>query len=335
MSWLSSGSLALPLLLSQQNTALKRQVSDLSQALSSGTVTRVSSHLRGDLVVLSGIDSRLANLDSYAAAITGAETDVSLILNALETISTVSAGAAKAMLSSSSAQSASAVETGAHAARASLEGFMSALSVQSAGRALFSGQNPASTPFGDPADLLSALTPLLSAATSADEVATLVEQAITSPGTLFSSTLYRGGDAASGALIDTETALPALPTAQDTSLRRMLGALAMASLAADPALSLSTAERSALIAKSGEEMLSVAPALAVLQGQVGSQLGTIETTQTRQTSERNALSLQRSALVGADPYETAAALTERQTQLETLYALTARVSRLSLAAYLR
>ena len=75
--------------------------------------------------------------------------------------------------------------------------------------------------------------------------------------------------------------------------------------------------------------------MAVMQGQVGAQLEIIETTRTRQANERNALMLQRSELIGADPYETAAALTERQTQLETLYALTARVSRLSLAAYLR
>ena len=45
--------------------------------------------------------------------------------------------------------------------------------------------------------------------------------------------------------------------------------------------------------------------------------------------------LRRRGIVAADPFETANALEAAKTQLETLYALTARLSRLNLADYLR
>ena len=335
MSWLSGGSLALPLLLNQQHIALKRQVTDLGQALSSGTVSRPSAHLRGDLVVLSGIDSRLANLEGFSAVAKAAETEVTLVLNALETVGSVSSNTARSLVSSGGANGSAVIETGAQSARAGLDAVLSAISVQSAGRAVFSGQIPGLPPLVDADTLLAALPPVLAGATSAAEVAARITDALEDPAGLFATTLYQGGDPALGALIDTGTSLPALPTAQDPSMRRTLGGLIMASLATQPSLSRSTGERSALITHAGETLLTSAAQLAVLQGQVGTQLETLETTQTHQISERNALSLQRSTLVGADPYETAAALTERQTQLETLYALTARVSRLNLAAYLR
>ena len=55
----------------------------------------------------------------------------------------------------------------------------------------------------------------------------------------------------------------------------------------------------------------------------------------RAAAEATALGLAREALIGADPYEAAAALEAAETQLETLYTLTARISRLSLVNFLR
>ena len=61
---------------------------------------------------------------------------------------------------------------------------------------------------------------------------------------------------------------------------------------------------------------------------------TVEQADTRNGAQQTALSLARSNLVAADPYETASALTQTEGNLQTLYALTARLSRLSLTDYL-
>ena len=46
------------------------------------------------------------------------------------------------------------------------------------------------------------------------------------------------------------------------------------------------------------------------------------------------LQVSRNDIRSADPYQTATALTEVQTQIETLFAVTARLSRLNLVDYL-
>ena len=54
----------------------------------------------------------------------------------------------------------------------------------------------------------------------------------------------------------------------------------------------------------------------------------------RNAAEASALQIARNGLVAADPYDTATAIQAVQTQIETLYTLTARLSRLSLTDYL-
>ncbi len=61
----------------------------------------------------------------------------------------------------------------------------------------------------------------------------------------------------------------------------------------------------------------------------------IETVSVQSASETSALEILKANLLSVDPYETASELQAVQTQLETLYALTARMSRLSLVDFLR
>ena len=60
----------------------------------------------------------------------------------------------------------------------------------------------------------------------------------------------------------------------------------------------------------------------------------ISAAETRNSSEESALQIARNDLTSVDPYSTATKLQETQTQLETIYALTARMSHLSLLDYL-
>ena len=71
-----------------------------------------------------------------------------------------------------------------------------------------------------------------------------------------------------------------------------------------------------------------------MQGRLGETQARIDETQIRLTGERDALNLARNNLIGADPYEAAGQLEVVQTRLETLYAVTARTSRLNLTEYL-
>jgi flagellar hook-associated protein 3 FlgL len=74
---------------------------------------------------------------------------------------------------------------------------------------------------------------------------------------------------------------------------------------------------------------------AFLRGNLGFAQARIEQAQTRNESEIAALEIARSDLLSIDPYEAATRLEAAQTQLETLYSVTARLSRLRLVDFLR
>ena len=71
-----------------------------------------------------------------------------------------------------------------------------------------------------------------------------------------------------------------------------------------------------------------------LQAQIGHAQEKTETAASRTTAENASIAMAMDALIGVDEYEAATRLKDVQTRLETVYALTARLSGLSLAKVL-
>ena len=61
----------------------------------------------------------------------------------------------------------------------------------------------------------------------------------------------------------------------------------------------------------------------------------IEDSKVRQEAEASSLEIARNTLLGVDPFDVATRLTDAQQRLESLYAVTARLSRLTLSDFLR
>ena len=74
---------------------------------------------------------------------------------------------------------------------------------------------------------------------------------------------------------------------------------------------------------------------AALAGRIGISEARIDEASTRNESESNALQVLKYDLLGVDAYDAATRMETAQNQLETLYAVTARLSRLSLVDFLR
>ena len=108
----------------------------------------------------------------------------------------------------------------------------------------------------------------------------------------------------------------------------------MATMLNRGALSGQPEARAALAEQAGATLLSAQPKLINTAATLGLAQNRISTTAIRNASERSALELARNAIISADPYETATRLQDAQNQLETLFAVTARLSRLSLTDYL-
>ena len=89
-----------------------------------------------------------------------------------------------------------------------------------------------------------------------------------------------------------------------------------------------------LAQRAGEVLLAGETERAHLASRVGGLQAQIDRAQTRNESEATALGIAHADMVKVDPYETATRLQDAETQLDLIYTLTARISRLSLADYL-
>jgi flagellar hook-associated protein 3 FlgL len=125
------------------------------------------------------------------------------------------------------------------------------------------------------------------------------------------------------------------PTAADPALQELLKGMAMMALLSQGLMAGDAAERFALTQAASGTMLAAQPAFFDLRAAVGIGEAQIDKADTRLTSERVSLQRALSDLIAVDPYEAAVRLEETQTRLESLFAITARLSRLSLADYLR
>ena len=107
-----------------------------------------------------------------------------------------------------------------------------------------------------------------------------------------------------------------------------------AALTVDPGLGLTWQDKAGLMAEAGKRVASAATPLTMRRADVGLLEQAVERAASRNAAEATAMSLARSDILAADPYETASALTQTEASLQNLYALTVRLSRLSLTDYL-
>lgn len=335
MTWVSLGSLALPFQLQRHGVQLRTEIARLGQNLSTGTVTDPARHLQGNTAPLAAITARLARNDAYEQATRMAATMADSAQTALGQLDGLRQTAAGRLLgAATSALSGPMMTSTGKAAFSALTDAVSALSLNVAGAAGFSGTASDHAPLVSADTMIQTLSPLVAGLETADQVLAAVQGAFLDPGGLFDTDFYQGGDAAPGAVLADGTRAPTLPTAADPALRAVLAGLAGAAMLSDPALSLSDDQRIALAQGSSERLSAATTGMTALQATLGEGQERLDTGLTRLSAERDALDLARQSLIGADPYEAATQLDLAQTRLETIYAITARTARLSLTEYL-
>ncbi len=336
MSWLSLGSLALPYQLQRQGVSLRSEMSRLGGELTTGQTAAPQRHLRGDIGPLAAIETRLSRLDAYQQSARLVATRVDASQTALGQLETLRDGMASRMLTVSAVgMTDDAISVAGRSAKAALNDAVSALSLQVSGQAVFSGAASNTKPLPDADAILSALMPLVSGLTSAQDVASTVQAAFADSGGLFDTVLYQGADAVSGAILGDSGQGVNQPTAADPAIRSLLSGLVIGALVAEPAMALPPDQRGTLVQSSAMALVESSGALTALQAETGDAQASVDAWLLQFSTERDALHSARHSLIGVDPYEAATRLEETRVQLETLYTVTARTSRLSLTEYLR
>jgi len=336
MSWTSLGSLALPYQMQRNGVLLRKAMAQYSSEMTTGQVEAPQRHLRGDLGELAVIEARLSRINTYDLVIGQNETLLETAQTALGRMAALGSLLSNQIMTAVFADSGdqSYASVGA-SARVALSDMVSVLSTSVAGRTLFSGAAVDRAPLLPVADLLSAVSASVTGLTTAADISDALESFFFDVGGPFDTLVYQGtGTSPGGAIDDFETG-PTLPTAADPAIRRHLMAATMGALLDEPSLVLSRTETRALARQTMEMMESNGEAITALRAGIGFGQELLEQRSQRLSFEKDALVTARHRLVGTDPFESASLLEETRHRLETLYAVTARVSRLSLLDFLR
>lgn len=122
--------------------------------------------------------------------------------------------------------------------------------------------------------------------------------------------------------------------ADHVAFRETLKNAALVALVDDPGLALGDAARRGLFGDALDGLLSAKAAQVAVRADLGFAEERIARAGTRIEAEIAGLQIARNELLAVDPFEAATELEAVQLQLETLYTVTARTSRLSLVNFL-
>lgn len=331
----SIGDLARSLALRQDSLRLQSDLVRLSTELATGRKADVTSAAAGDFGALGSIEASLSRLASYTVAGREAAMTTAAVQSVLGTIQTNLSELAGPLLVTLDGGAETVVDAVVADAEERFAGAVAALNTQVADRSIFAGAAADGPALASAGTIMDALV----VATAGETTASGVEAAVRAwfaTGGGFDTVGYLGAvqPAGSSGIADGEVAAqPVMAT--DPALREALASLALGALLDRGILGGSAPERAGLARIAGEALLNAEARVVDLRADVGARESQIDRVLSRNEASRAALDLARTELVAADPYETATRLQQVEAQLEALYTLTARLSRLSLTEFLR
>lgn len=338
MSLNSIGDQARAFALHVASNRLKTTLTTLTREVASGEVADLGLRLQGNTRALNEIEGRLGTTRQLQRNGAEAATQLQGVQDLFDAVR-VTVGDLGIALASDPFAGAG-VELGTRAAETAqtFEAVVQRLNGTNSNRYLLSGQASDVAPLSDASQILDALQGATTGLTTAGDVAQAIGDWFDAPqgGGGFLDVAYHGtfgpgqripvGD---GVAVDITT------TAASPAVRDLLKGLATAAILDRGVLSGNPAEARQLTVQAGRRMIDAETTLLGEMGRVGLGQQMIDRAQSANSAALDTLERSRNDIRRADPFETAAALTEVQAQLESLYAVTARLSKLKLVDYLR
>ena len=333
MTRISVGDASLTNILARQGAELRAQVQRASAEVATGRQSDVAAALRGDVSPLLAIDASLTRLAAFKTTAADAAFQIAAQQSAISGLSSLAKGITTTLLASRDFPTPAQVNTVAADARGKLASAVGLLNTQASGRAVFSGMATNTVPLGSSEDLLTALQTAAAGATTAGQVSAAVATWFADP--LGYGAFYQGGTPLAPSPIAPGEAADLSTTALDPAIRDTLAGFAMAALIDRGMLAGNSEERARLAQTAGQRLLTSEDARIALAARIGTVEAQVEAARTRNGAEITTLGILRSEVGSVDPYEASTRLEAARAQLESLYLVTARVSRLSLVEFLR
>ncbi|WP_322893052.1 MULTISPECIES: flagellin [unclassified Yoonia] len=332
MAVTSIGDAAQHFLSMRAGTALKSDLAQLSESLSSGRVTDISRHLRGETAQFSGLHHKLAQLDGYAQVARETGQILDGVQQALARVDTTRAQLTDQLLLAKDTRAQ--VDVAARAARAGLDTMVSALNMRVADRSLLGGRDLDTTPLMSADAMITQVQATLGPDRSFAAITAAISDWFDDPAGGFAAFGYRGD---AGGVIQRQIAegrqVDIAARADDPAIRDILKATVLAAITVDlPGLAVEV--KSDLVQAAGTQLFGAVSGLASMQARIGGAQAQLAEARAETTAQATGLKMAVNDLVSADPLDTAARLKAVQLQLETHYTMVGRLSQLSLLRFI-
>ncbi|ASP19766.1 flagellar hook-associated protein FlgL [Antarctobacter heliothermus] len=328
------GDMARALVLRTNQVRLREEMDKLAVEVSTGFVRDAGKHLHGDLTGLQSIDRALSRMDTYRVNTTEASFLSGSMQTALDEIQGRSETLSQTLIAAELTPNSALLSTMADDAENALSQVMNGLNRSVAGRFLFSGTATDRQAVQSADALLNDVRTALVGQTDMAGVEAVLDTFFGAGGTYETNT-YEGSNTGLAPLKLSETESANLDIrATDPVFREVLKPMVMAALATDGTLGFDQDLQIEILTTAGRDLLAAQQDFVELRAGLGALEARVEETTARNSAEFTATNIARLDLVGTDQYYTASRYENIRTQLESLYAITARSQRLSLAEYL-
>ena len=334
MSSVSLGDLSQSFMTQRRSVALRQDLSRLTNELSSGKISDVSTVLAGNHNYLSSLERSMEVLEGYSVANSEAAYFTAAMQTSLNRVQESSGQLGIDLILAGSGPVGVIAGSPSQNANSQLEGIISSLNSNIAGRSLFAGTTTDTTPLASADTILDELRLVVSGQTSIEDIVAAATTWFSDPAG-FDALIYTGSDTALAPFVLSDTERVSLDIrANDPAIKDVVMNTALAALADDPTLNLTVLEQSELFSVAGLALQSNQDQITDLRSRIGYTEARIELIGVRNQAEETSAEFARNELLLADPFETATRLESVQFHLQSLYAVTVRSSQLSLVNFL-
>ncbi|AHM03728.1 hypothetical protein roselon_01340 [Roseibacterium elongatum DSM 19469] len=335
MSLSTLGDAARYALFRRDSGQLKTDLARLTSELSTGQRSDLGRATGGDFSALSDITRRLRLSDSFATGLAQAALTAEARQSALGRVAAEIEGLGPSLLAVSSSGADGELQLRLADAPDRFAAAISSLNTRVAGQGLFSGDRPDQPALRSAEDILDALRPIAAAAPDSASLIADLDAWFHDAGAGYDGfAVTAGAGPTPKVLVDEGQAIDIGVDVRDTAIRTALAGLALAALTAEGAGPAEPAARRALTEAAADRLQSGEAGLIALRAGLGTAEGQLEAARVQNEAMRSAMQIEQGRITSADPYTTATELEELSQRLESLYVVTARLSRLSLSEYL-
>jgi flagellar hook-associated protein 3 FlgL len=328
------GDAARQSILSRNTTRLKGDIARLTQEMSTGLVSDPARHLQGQITTLARLEGAIIRAEAARPAAMQINVQLEGQYAALESVESLIMSASETALRPELLMTDDRLPPVAAQMGQALEHVVGLLNTQAGGRSLFAGVATDQAALAPARQMLTQIAALVPNGASPADIDQIVADWF-GPGGGFEQGSYLGGPSVASSIeLDNGLILAAAPTATDAPIRAVLAGLAKGALMENSMVALPPQSQRAVLMGLGDTLRSSAEGLRGVMEKTGQAQARTESALSRLQAAQVSAEIARTNLIGADPYESATALQDSIGRLEQIFALTARLSRMSLSNYL-